>query len=395
MLSNYRSLYQTKGSLKISFAGLIARLPIAMDGLAILYVTLAAGKSYSLAGALAGVAALTTVISSPIWAKIADQRGQGFVLRWAVLLRISALFVFALVATANMPIWIWFLTIIIAESASFSMGSFTRRRWTFILESRAKDQISTAYAVESILDEIVFILGPLVATTVATQINPLSAIFAGIIFLAIGSQALAWDRATEPILSKDSSKTKHKSILKNRHLQSVAIPLTIAGGYFSAITLVVVAYTKESGVAATSGILLSLWAVGGASSVFVSGALRWTISHGTRFILYTLGLGILSAALPFISDIKVLGLMLFLHGTCIGPLLPNAIPVAEKSVPSEQMTQGISLITAGIPLVGAISSFMTGQVIDLYGVKISFWMPFFFMVLSVLSMFPYLRYYND
>lgn len=365
-----------------------------MDGLAILYVTLAAGKSYSLAGALTGVAALTTVISSPIWAKIADQRGQGFVLRWAVLLRIGALLLFVLVVQANLPIWIWFLTVIIAESASFSMGSFTRRRWSFILQNSDKNQTSTAYAVESILDEIVFILGPLLATTIATQINPISAIFAGILFLAIGSQALAWDRATEPTLFIDTVGVKHPSILMNRHLQSVAIPLTIAGGYFSAITLVVVAYTKESGVPATSGILLSLWAVGGATSVFVNGALRWKISHGTRFVLYTLGLGILSAILPYINDIKILGLMLFLQGTCIGPLLPNAIPVAEKSVPSEQMTQGISLITAGIPLTGAISSFITGQVIDIYGVNASFWMPFLFMVISVLSMFPYLRYYN-
>jgi hypothetical protein len=91
MLKNYQILFAIKGSVGISFAGLIARLPIAMDSLAILYVCIQNGKSYSLAGTLTGVAALTTVISSPMWAKVADVRRQRFVLRWAVLLRVSAL----------------------------------------------------------------------------------------------------------------------------------------------------------------------------------------------------------------------------------------------------------------------------------------------------------------
>jgi len=395
LLKNYRKIYEHTGAIRISISGFLARLPIAMDGLAILYLVLAAGGTYTLAGALSGVAALTTVVSSPFWAKIADEKGQLLVLRWAVLLRVSALIFFVLVVETGLPTWIWFLTIMAAESGSFSVGAFTRRRWSLILGERKKEQLSTAYALESLLDECVFILGPLVATIIATQINPTAAVFSGIIFLLIGSQALALDRYSEPEFSKTPDIEKGRSLLRNRHLQAVALPLTIAGGYFAAITLVVIAFAKDAGSAGSGGILLSIWAFGGAISIFVNGGIQWRISHGTRFMGYTTALALLAIALPFIQDMKLLGLILFLQGVCIGPLLPNAIPVIEKSVSAQQMTQGIALITAGIPLLGAISSFITGRTLDVLGVKSGMWMPFSFMFLSATCLIPYLKYLND
>jgi MFS family permease len=395
MLKNYQILFAIKGSVGISFAGLIARLPIAMDSLAILYVCIQNGKSYSLAGTLTGVAALTTVISSPMWAKVADVRRQRFVLRWAVLLRVSALIFFIFCATSNSPIWLWFGTIMVAESASFSIGAFTRRRWAFLLEKKDREVVSTAYALESIIDECVFILGPLMASLIASQLSAEAAIVGGIVFFVLGSQLLALSAYSEPKILSSQREVKRSTLISNRHLQAVAIPLTLAGGYFSATTLVVVAFTKESASNLSSGILLSLWALGGAISLFANSAINWKIGHGNRLLIYTFILTILAISLPFIHNSLILGLSLFLQGACIGPLLPNAIPIIERSVSSQQLTQGISLITAGIPLTGALSSSITGRAIDLFGVEYSLWIPFVFMSISAMSVIPFLNVYLE
>jgi MFS family permease len=80
---------------------------------------------------------------------------------------------------------------------------------------------------------------------------------------------------------------------------------------------------------------------------------------------------------------------------CIAPLLPNGLSLITGSVPESQMTQAISLATAGIPLTGALSSFIAGQLIDNSGARAGLWLPFFFLVLSCSATIPYLRSYKD
>lgn len=83
MLETYKSLFRIPGAIRISFSGLIARMPGGMDSLAIIFIVLGAQQKYAIAGALTGVAALTTVLSTPFWSNQSDKRGQKFVLKIA------------------------------------------------------------------------------------------------------------------------------------------------------------------------------------------------------------------------------------------------------------------------------------------------------------------------
>jgi hypothetical protein len=59
------------------------------------------------------------------------------------------------------------------------------------------------------------------------------------------------------------------------------------------------------------------------------------------------------------------------------------------------MTQAITLATAGIPLTGAISSFIAGRLIDNYGASTGLWLPFGFLALACAATLPYLKEYKD
>ena len=395
MLSTYRELFQLPGALRIASGGFIARMPIAMDAIAIILFVYSVDKRYSLAGALTAVAALTTVVSSPLWSKVADLRGQRFVLSIAVPIRILAIIAFINLVLTGAPVWTWFLTIFIAEAGSISMGSMTRRRWVHIISDNDKQLLATSYAYESLIDEFIFIIGPIITTAIVAAIDPAAGLILGIVFLLVGVPLVASHTKSDPGVELHEGEGKQSSVMRNRDLQAIAIPLAIVGGCFSAVNICVVALTTEQGHKAYSGLLLGVWAIGGALSALVNGAIRWKISHGRRFIGYLAGMTLVALTFPFIENLYILGFVLFLQGVCIAPLLPNGLPLVTHSVSPSQMTQAITLATAGIPLTGALSSFFAGQIIDLYGASTGFWLPFFFLSLGLASTIPYRRQYRE
>ena len=112
----------------------------------------------------------------------------------------------------------------------------------------------------------------------------MAGIILGIIFLLIGAPLIAFHSNSDPGIHPRESGVKAKSVMRNRKLQAVAIPLTIAGGSFSAINISVVAFADERGMKSAAGLLLGVWALGGAVSAIINGAIRWKISHGARYL---------------------------------------------------------------------------------------------------------------
>ncbi len=370
-------------------------MPIAMDSIAIIYFVHSVEKSYSIAGAITGVAALTTVVSAPLWAKAADKFGQRKILYTAVPIRISAFILFILLVENGSPKWTWFTAVITAESASISIGSMTRRRWIHLVGHDKKDLLSTSYALESLIDEFVFVLGPVLTTLAVTIVDPKAGILLGITFLLIGIPTIAQHKLSDPGVASHYSEKNSRSVLFNRKLQAISFPITLAGGSFSAINICVVAFSDERGAKSMSGILLGLWAAGGAISALINGAIRWKISHGSRYLFYLLGMTAVSFVFPFIESLWVLALALFLQGMCIAPLLPNGLPLITDSVSPGQLTQAITLATAGIPLTGAVSSFFSGKLIDSFGASVGLWLPFGFLFTACVVTVPYLKQYRD
>jgi MFS family permease len=395
LFKTYTELFTTPGARRIASAGFIARMPIAMDTIAIILFVHSVDSRYTIAGSLTALAALTTVISAPLWSKVADTHGQRFVLKTAVPIRISAIIAFILLVKNDAPLWSWFLAIFIAESASLSIGSMTRRRWVHLIDKDKKDLLATSYAFESLLDEFIYILGPIITTAIVAAIAPVAGLLLGIGFLIVGVPLIASHRSSDPGIEHREVDEKLKSVMRNKKLQAIAIPLTIAGGCFSAVNISVVAFAAEKNLASLSGLILGMWAAGGAVSAVINGAIRWKISHGDRYLGYLFGMALISLSFPFIDNLYLLGFALFLQGMCVGPLLPNGLPLVTNSVPASQMTHAITLVTAGIPLTGALSSFLSGRIIDSYGASTGRWLPFGFLILACASTLAYLKEYRS
>jgi len=398
MLKAYGTLLRIPGGFKFSSAGFIGRMPIAMDSLAIIFIVVAATDSYALAGVLTAVGSIVVGAAELYWSRQADQRGQAKILRIAVPVRIIAFLLFVFLVSKSAPIWTWFISLIIAESTAINAGGLVRRRWLHTLKNNPDNKdghlVNTAYSWEAMVDEFVFIVGPVVATTCAIKIAPSAGILAGLIFLAIGLPSLAAMKSTEPPAEPRNEQEPHPPILKNRIVQSIVIPCAFLGGFFGAVGITVVGFAEERNHPETTGWLLAIWAVGSAVAALVNGAIKFKSSQATRFLIYLVGLTIGTVPLLFTQTIATLAVALFVNGLFIAPLIVNAYGTVENAVPAGQITEALTWVIAGMPLGGAISSALAGLVIDHSGAQMAFWVPLGFMFAAIVTTLPYLTTYR-
>ena len=402
MFSAYTTLFRTPGAMKFSLTGIIGRMPVSMDSLALIFIVVAANGSYAIAGALSATASIVISIFMPYWARVSDRIGQRALLIRVVPLKLIGLSIFLLLVLNGAPVWTWFLSIIIAEAASINLGGLVRRRWLHVLspdktttveDEKDRHIINTAYSLEALNDEFVFITGPIIATACATSIAPAAGLIVGMLFLAVGMPLFAAQRATEPPASPKKIVDPHPPVIRNKQLQAVVLPTIFVGGFFGAIAIATIAFTDLYGEKSHSGVLLAIWACGSAVAAVINGLIKWRLSHAARFIFFLFSLTVLSIPFLFVQSVPALGVALFFNGFAIAPLIVNAYGVAESAVPPGQITETLSWVVAGMPLGGALSSAIAGLVIDNYGAQNGYWVPLGFMIAALVATLPYFTTY--
>jgi MFS family permease len=403
MFSGYLTLFRTPGGLRFSIPGLIARMPISMDSLALIFIVVAVSDSYAIAGALSATASVVIAFATPHWSRVADRIGQSAMLVRVIPVKVFAFCVFTVLVLNETPVWSWFVAIIITEAFSVNTGGLVRRRWLHVLspdkstteeDEQDRHVVNTAYSFEALMDEVVFILGPIIVTACATTIAPAAGIISGIIFLAVGVPLFVMQKDTEPPANPKREVDPHPAVIRNKRVQAVVLPTTLLGGFFGSIAIVTVAFAEARDQAALSGVLLAIWAAGSAVAAIMNGVIKWRLTSATRFLIFLLALTILSIPMLFVHSITWLAVALFFNGFAIAPLVVNAYGVAEGAVPPEQITETLTWVVAGMPMGGALASALSGQIIDRFGADIAYWVPLGFMIAACAAILPYFQTYK-
>jgi len=403
MFSGYITLFRTPGGLRFSIPGLIARMPISMDSLALIFIVVAVSDSYAIAGALSATASVVIAFATPHWSRVADRIGQSAMLVRVIPVKVIAFCMFTVLVLNETPVWTWFVAIIITEAFSVNTGGLVRRRWLHVLspdksttveDEQDRHVVNTAYSFEALMDEVVFILGPIIVTACATTIAPAAGIISGIIFLAVGVPLFVMQKDTEPPANPKREVDPHPAVIRNKRVQAVVLPTTLLGGFFGSIAIVTVAFAEARDQAALSGVLLAIWAAGSAVAAVMNGVIKWRLTSATRFLIFLLALTILSIPMLFVHSITWLAVALFFNGFAIAPLVINAYGVAEGAVPPEQITETLTWVVAGMPMGGALASALSGQIIDRFGADIAYWVPLGFMIAACAAILPYFQTYK-
>lgn len=369
MPNPYREIFKAPGSKGFSSAGFIARLPIAMATIGIVAMLSQTHGEYWLAGAVSATFALANAFVSPQVSRLVDRYGQSPVLIPATSLSVAAFAVLMVATRYDWPTWTLFASALLAASMP-SMPAMVRARWTELYRDTPK--LNTAFAFESVADELVYMAGSALAVGLSVALFPEAGPLASSIFLAVGSAAFIMQRSTEPKVQREA-KEGGRSAIGLRPVQILTFALVAIGTIFGASEVTVIAMSKEFGQPAAASFVLGGYAAGSLVVGLIFGALNLKMPLSRQFAV---AIGVAAATtvpLLFVPNIPLLALALFVSGVSISPTFITAFGLIARVVPAAKLTEGITWAMTGIGIGMAIGSAASGWVIDQFGASNGFW----------------------
>lgn len=356
------------GGAALSLAGFVARLPISMQSLGIVLLVAAARGSYGLAGGVSATFLVAGAAAAPVLGRLADRLGQSRVLLAAVFVHTVGLGSLIAVALAAVPAWTLFPAAAVAGGSYAQPGSLVRARWSHLLAGTPL--LPTALSWESVVDEVIFVVGPVLVTALATGIAPAVGLVTAYCFTLIGCVALAVQRRTQPpphpVGAGAGAGVGRSALL----LPGVPVLIAAAvglGSIFGSVEVATVAFTAERGQPAAAGVVLALLASGSLVAGLWYGTVIWRTPVHRRFVLGVLLLATATVPLPFAPGVVALAVFVFVGGFAISPALIAGFALLDRLVPPRVRTEGLAWFSTGVGIGLAVSSSVTGQVVDAAG----------------------------
>jgi MFS family permease len=365
MLTSYRRILALPGTLLFSATGMVARLPMSMASLGIVLLVSATTGSYGLAGSVSAAYLIANGGFAIVQGRLLDRLGQSRVLPVIVAVFGVALALLMWSVQAEWPVAISYLMAAVSGAALPSIGSCVRARWSYVLSSR--DQIQTAFALEAVVDESVFMLGPIVVTVLATAWHPVAGLTAALVAGVIGTLLFSAQRATEPPAHRRTESTGRRPAMPWATVAPLALVSAALGTLFGAAEVTTVAFAGELGSKGYAGPLLALWALGSLIAGLVTGAVHWRRESDHRVRWGSAAMMAAMLPLALIGSVPIMGLALFVAGFAIAPTLIATMSLTEKTVPHARLTEGMAIMHTGIVAGVAPGATIAGVVIDAYG----------------------------
>jgi MFS family permease len=362
----YLEIFRFPGARGFSAAAALARSPMSMFGLGtILLVTAVTGR-YAAAGTVAAVGSIGYAVCAPQLARLADRFGQRRVLR--PLAAFFALSTAAFIGCAELraPLWALLVSGTVAGASMPSAGSMVRARWSVLLGDSPR--LHTAFALESVNDEIIFVVGPVVVTLLATEAFPAAGIAAATLLGVTGTLLLAAQRRTEPVSGGDVAGRRQRRRdgprVPGRGLAVLVPVYWLLGIAFAAFDLSSVAFAAELGHKPLTGLILGTYAAGSAVGGLAYGSRTWRAPLARRFAITlcctAAGMSTIWAQPGLLTLIPAV----FVSGLTISPTFIAGYSLVEQQAPPERRTEGMAWLSSSISVGVATGAAIAGHIID-------------------------------
>jgi len=374
-LAPYAEIFAIPRAWRFSAAGIVGRMPMSMYGLGTVLLISAGTGRYGLAGSVSAVGSLGGAACAPQLGRLVDRLGQHRVLIPVCVA--FALSVAGLVAavTLHAPDWTLFACGIAGGATMPQTGPMARARWAALLAGSPR--LHTAFSVESVADEVCFVIGPAAVTLLATEVHPAAGVGCAALCALAGSLWFASQRSTEPPLVTASASpaaagqagpaVRHRARLAAPGLVVLMPVYLFIGAMFVTIDLSTVAFATRLGHKPLAGLVLGCYALGSATGGLWYGSRSWR-APASRRMAVTLCLTVAGVctfwAMP---SLPVLAVVIYLCGLTIAPTLIAGFSLLEATARPGRATEAMSWLSTGIAVGLAIGATAAGFILDAFG----------------------------
>ncbi|WP_076494349.1 MFS transporter [Microbacterium sp. RURRCA19A] len=351
-MAGYRVLLRTPGVGRIIAAQLTARFPNGMISLAVLLHIEHITGSYGAAGLVLAATSVGQAVAGPVTSRWMGRWGMRRVLSVTLVLCAAAI---AAIALLVVPLPVYMALGLVGGLSTPPVQSAVRTIYPKMVPS---SQLTPLYSLDASLQEIIWVLAPVVITLVGTQVGTVPALLLIVVILLGGG--------TWFILSPEVGRVR---IPRSRRalgtvLRKPPVILATATGFL----LVGACAAVEAGVVATfnhggleAGLILAVFAVGSLAGGLSFGHIpigRWAMAR--RFAIVTVGLTLTIVSL----NAWWLGATLLVAGAGIAPALAVMFAMTSASVRFSETAEAYGWIGTGQLIGAAAGSAVAGFLVD-------------------------------
>ena len=334
-------------------ATVLARMPIGVNGLAaLLYVRTETG-SFAAAGLVVAALALGSAVGAPMQGRLVDRRGR------------RALVPLAIAHAAGLSA-IWLLgelgagTVLLASAALLAgaalppVASVLRACWPELLRERP-ELIQIAFALDSVLIEVIFFAGPLLTAAIAAILAPQFALGVSAACVLGGTVAfVARLKVDEPA---GEAPRGLLGALASPGIRTIVVVTLPVGFLLGSIEVALPAFSAEAGDPEIAGVLLALWSLGSGVAGLAYGAIPRRHSLARTHVAFAVLLPLACAPLALAGSPLVMAGLVLLAGAPLAPLIASRNEVVSMVAPTaattEAFTWPLTALVAGISLGAA------------------------------------------
>jgi MFS family permease len=378
MASKYGAVLSAPGAARLFASALVARLPQGMSSLAILLLVRSTTHSYAAAGVAVGGFALATAACAPLIGRLVDRFGHARVLLPFACSQACVYVLLVVGAQAGAGVVVLVVLSSLCGALLPPIAPAVRALLREVFEDRAV--LETAYALESIFQETVWIAGPLIVALVIAVTSPEAAVAMLGAVCIIGTSLFLRSPVVRSSSTSRGAGVERVSALASPELRALLGPVALTGVALGGVEVGLPSLALHAGSRPASGLLLALWSLGSMAGGLWYGARVWRSPLSTRYQLLLVGLLVCTAPLIAARSIAAGIVCSVLAGLAIAPVFSCQYALVGRAVTQGSETEAFTWVSAALIGGLAAGSAIGGAVIGPGGVGA----PFVFSCLASL-----------
>jgi predicted MFS family arabinose efflux permease len=358
--ASYRSLFAIRATRRPLLGVFIGRLPIAAESIAAVLFIKAETGSFAIAGAVEACTALAAAVSLPLQGRLVDRRGQTGVLLFTAALHPPALALLVIAAKAGAAPAVLALVGVLGGASVPALSSCMRTLWSRVVADA--DLRQSAFALDAVLLELGFILGPLGVTLLVAVGSPAAALLAAAALCLIGTAIFASSQASREWRGEPA---EHGALgpLASRALRFLLAVELLGGVAIGAMEISATAFAAQHGSRALAGALI---AVQGAASMigglwYGSRVRKGHAAERVSRLQLLVALGF--APLALATSMPALFPLMALSGAAFAPSAAAIFMLIDELTPAGGATESSTWVTTALVVGVAMGNAVGGVVV--------------------------------
>lgn len=369
-LDRYAAFFRPPGIRRFVAVSFLARLPIGTLGLSTLLHVRELTGSIAFAGGVVGAQLIAAAMMAPVLGRIIDNRGPDLVLRiTAIIPAISILFVF-FAESLDLSRPAILVSAVITGAFIPPVTTIVRTIWRHRLEDERIRQ--TAFALDSVLIELSFTIGPAIIAILVALASPRAALglawacTVAAIPLLYASGGMAWWTDAPPTERHLLGPLRERELIV---IYAATFAMTLS---FGSLEVAYPGFASEQATDPWGPALIAILSVGSAVGGLAYGGLHLALPverQLPRFMVLLAG----PIALHLLVDGPwAMVPLAFVAGLAIAPAMSGAMLLVSRHAPPAYVTEAFTWSATAIVTGVGVGMAAGGALIEHYGAKSAF-----------------------